>query len=123
MKGSTVLYLSAGYWALCALSAILWPSSWHIVAGLPPRPLDISLAVAGAMMGGLAILSFASAHKAESYPPVLAALATANALDALVVLFYSAAGQIPSARAALFILIDLVWLYCLLRVKRSEVQA
>lgn len=108
------------YFLACGLSAIFWPESWYIVAGISPLSSNVPLGVTGAMLLALAVgagMAYLDTKKAATILPILIA---ANALDLLVVVRALYVGELPIANSFLFIVIDATWCFLLIRCLRQK---
>lgn len=123
-----VLWSSAVYFASCGLSAIFYPVSWLLVAGLPTAALSSELQVAfgtlGAFLLSLAFGAGLAAIHPLRHPGVIFILLVGNALDFSVTLKAVVAQQLPILNGGLFLAVAMTWAVLLsvtyLYVKRAH---
>ncbi len=117
-RRSLVLTIMFLYLTLCGLSAIFFPQLWLLAAGIEAPNSDIALAVAGAMMCGLAMLSYQASRDPLYMPAAVSSLITAHGCDAAVVAYFTFLRVLPLSNASVFLLIDVGWIYALLRLRK-----
>jgi hypothetical protein len=109
---STILWSVTAYFWLCGLSAIFYPVSWLVIAGLPTtltNELALAFAVAGTFMltmGTAGIMAALNPHKQLG---LIVTLMAGNLIDFLVTLRAVVLGQLPMLRGALFLAVAMTW--------------
>jgi hypothetical protein len=105
---TTILWITAAYYALCGLSAILYPNLWLFASGLhAPVTTELSLAfgVAGVYLLTMAFGACVSALAPRSHSGIILTLVVGNVLDFAVTLRAVVAQELPILNGGLFILI------------------
>lgn len=112
-KGSRSILLGASvYFALCGLSAILWPVSWLWASGLPTTlspVLTVLFEVLGAYLCSLAIGSLIAYKSPQVNSGLILTLVLANAFDFMATLGALIRGDLPALNGGLFLAVAMVW--------------
>jgi hypothetical protein len=109
---STILWSVTIYFWVCGLSAIFYPISWLVIAGLPTtltNELALVFSVAGTFMltlGAAGIMAAINPHKQTG---LILTLMTANLIDFFVTLRAIVLGQLPMVQGALFLAVAMTW--------------
>lgn len=109
---STILWSVTIYFWVSGLSAIFYPISWLIVAGLPTaltNELSLAFAVAGTFMLTLGVAGIMAAINPHKQTALILTLMTANLIDFVVTLRAVVLGQLPMVRGALFLAVAMTW--------------
>ena len=120
-----ILWSATAYFAACGLSAILYPTSWLFLSGLPltiSNELSLVFGTLGAFLLAIAFGAGLSALAPAKHPGLILTLVVANILDFSVTLKAVVAQQLPILNGGLFIAITVAWAVLLgiayLNVKR-----
>lgn len=109
---STILWSVTIYFWVCGLSAIFYPISWLVVAGLPTTltsELALVFSVAGTFMVTLGAAGIMAAINPHKQPALILTLMTGNIIDFLVTLRAIVVGQLPMVQGALFLAVAMTW--------------
>lgn len=112
----TILWSAAAYFAACGLSAILYPTSWLFVSGLPTtlsNELQLAFGVVGAYLLAMAFGGVIAALAPGRHAGVIATLVVANVLDFVVTLKAVVAHQLPMINGGLFLAVTIGWAWAL----------
>ena len=104
LNGLTVYYL------ICGTTALFYPQTWDIVAGLNSTSPPLLMAVIGTLMIGQSAGALLVAFGPQKHWGVLVVLIVSTFLDLLIVISAIGAKELPLLNALGFIFIDLVCL-------------
>lgn len=109
---STILWSVTIYFWICGISAIFYPVSWLVVAGLPTiltNELALVFSVAGTFMLTLGVAGIMAAINPHKQTALVLTLMAANLIDFLVTLRAIVLEQLPMVRGALFLAVAMTW--------------
>ncbi len=109
---STILWSVTVYFWVCGLSAIFYPISWLVIAGLPTTltsELALVFSVAGTFMVTLGVAGIMAAINPHKQTALILTLMAANLIDFLVTLRAIVLEQLPMVRGALFLAVAMTW--------------
>ena len=114
--------LAAAYYLLCGLSAIVWPSSWYFLAGLPAMSSPVPMALVGTLMLSL---SFGAWRSSRAQPfsqahEVVLVLLVATLLDFLLVGISASLGLLSAYGSVGFLALDLGWIMVFLGICKTS---
>jgi hypothetical protein len=113
---TTLLWVCAGYFAVCGASALFWPNSWLYLAGLPvaaTNEIVVLFGVVGTYMLALALAATIAACNPQRQLGIIVTLGAANLLDLMVTVRSLALGQLPMLQGLAFCLVALAWVLSL----------
>jgi hypothetical protein len=109
---STILWSVTIYFWVCGLSAIFYPISWLVIAGLPTvmtNELSLVFSLAGTFMLSLGVAGIVAAINPHKQTGLIVTLMVANLVDFLVTLRAIVLGQLPMVQGALFLAVAMTW--------------
>jgi hypothetical protein len=109
---STILWSVTIYFWVCGLSAIFYPISWLVIAGLPTvmtNELSLVFSLAGTFMLSLGVAGIVAAINPHKQTGLILTLMVANLVDFLVTLRAIVLGQLPMVQGALFLAVAMTW--------------
>ena len=109
---TSVLWITAAYYAICGASALLYPKAWLVVSGLPSevtRELGLAFGVAGVYLLAMAFGATLAALNHQAHRGLILTLAVANVLDFAVTLKAVVAQSLPMLNGAVFIVVTVAF--------------